>query len=59
MTERDIDDAWERIKRFSKYVNAAYPETSENDGFIDSPIQLINETKKELEPREVFEILTK
>ena len=49
LTQADIDDAWARICRFSQYVKSAFPET---DGIIDSPIQLINETKKELEKKE-------
>ena len=52
LTQQDIDDAWERIKRFSKYVKAAFPETEKTDGIIDSPVQLINETKNELENQE-------
>ena len=26
-TEKDIDDAWERLKRFFSYVRSAFPET--------------------------------
>ena len=33
LTQQDIDDAWERIKRFSKYVKAAFPET---EIYVDS-----------------------
>ena len=49
LTQQDIDDAWERLKRFSSYVKAAFPETEKTDGIIDSPIQLINETRIEIE----------
>ena len=52
LTQKDIDDAWERLKRFSRYVKVAFPETEKTDGIIDSPIQLINETKKALECRD-------
>lgn len=52
LTQHDIDDAWERLKRFSKYVKTAFPETKKTDGIIDSPIQLINKTKIELESTE-------
>lgn len=48
-TEKDIDDAWERLKRFSSYVRSAFPETEKTGGIIDSPIERITETKKELE----------
>ena len=52
LTQEDINDAWERINRFAPYVKAAFPETGKTGGIIDSPVQLINETKKELEARE-------
>lgn len=48
LTQNDIDDAWDRLNRFAAYVKAAFPETAETGGIIDSPIQLINETKAEL-----------
>ena len=51
-TKQDIDDAWERINRFKEYVKVAFPETESTGGIIDSPIQLINETKKRLEETE-------
>ncbi len=47
-TQNDIDDAWERLKRFAAYVQVAFPETKSTNGIIDSPIQRINETKAEL-----------
>lgn len=47
-TEKDIDDAWERLKRFSAYVRAAFPETEKTGGIIDSPIQEIPHTKEVL-----------
>ncbi|MBR3870973.1 MAG: D-serine ammonia-lyase [Clostridia bacterium] len=56
LTEQDIEDAWQRLKRFSKYVKVAFPETEKTDGIIDSPIQLINETKTELEKAENVKI---
>lgn len=56
LTDCDINDAWERIKRFARYVKTAFPETEKTEGIIDSPIQLINETKKELEKRGNVEI---
>ncbi|MBQ7037300.1 MAG: D-serine ammonia-lyase [Clostridia bacterium] len=52
LTQEDIDDAWERMKRFSQYVKVAFPETEKTDGMIDSPVRLIHETKKELECKE-------
>ena len=52
LTQHDIDDAWDRLNRFAAYVQAAFPETVKTQGIIDSPIQLINETKVELEKTE-------
>lgn len=52
LTQQDIDDAWERLKRFSAYVQVAFPETKSTNGIIDSQIQLINKTKAELEKTE-------
>jgi len=52
LTQHDIDDAWERLNRFAAYVQVAFPETVKTSGIIDSPIQLINETKAELEKAE-------
>lgn len=52
LTQHDIDDAWKRLNRFAAYVQVAFPETKKTGGIIDSPIQLINETKSELENKE-------
>ncbi len=45
LTQQDIDDAWARLNRFASYVQTAFPETKVTGGMIDSPIQLLNETK--------------
>lgn len=55
-TKNHIDDAWERLKRFSAYVKSAFPETEKTNGIIDSAIQKINETKAELEKSENIKI---
>ena len=52
LTQKDIDDAWDRINRFAEYVRIAFPETEKTGGIIDSPVQLINKTKEALEQRE-------
>ncbi len=51
-TERDIDDAWARLRRFASYVQTAFPETKSTGGIIDSPIQRICGTKSALENAE-------
>ena len=51
-TEKDIDDAWARLRRFASYVKAAFPETESTGGIIDSPVQPIGEAKIALERAE-------
>jgi len=48
----DVEDAWERLKRFAPYVKSAFPETAVTDGIIDSKIQKINEIIPALEKSE-------
>lgn len=52
LTQNDIDDAWERLKRFASYVKSAFPEAEKTGGIIDSPIELVPEMKKALEAKE-------
>ena len=52
----DVDDAWERLKRFAPYVRSAFPETESTGGIIDSSVQKINGTKSELELKENVKI---
>ena len=52
LTQDDIEDAWERLNRFSSYVRTAFPETEETGGIIDSPVQAVPEMKKALEKAE-------
>ena len=49
LTEEDIIDAEERLKRFSPYIKKVFPETKENDGIIESPIVQIPTMKKHIE----------
>lgn len=46
---KDIEDAEQRLKRFAPYIKAAFPETEETDGIIESPLVEINKMKKVLE----------
>lgn len=45
----DIEDAERRLTRFAPYIKAAFPETKENGGIIESPLVEINKMKKKLE----------
>ncbi len=56
LTAQEIEDAWERLRRFAPYVRAAFPETEATNGIIDSPIQRIEETKAALEKSENVKI---
>ena len=56
LTQEDIDDAWERLNRFAPYVRAAFPETKKTKGIIDSSLQLVKDTKAELEKAENVKI---
>ncbi|MBR3932486.1 MAG: D-serine ammonia-lyase [Clostridia bacterium] len=51
-TVQNIEDACERLNRFASYVRVAFPETESTGGIIDSPIELINNTKTALENKE-------
>ncbi|MBR5315332.1 MAG: D-serine ammonia-lyase [Firmicutes bacterium] len=45
----DIEDAEARLARFAPYLMAAFPETEETNGIIESPLLEINKMKKRLE----------
>lgn len=53
---QDIDDADARLKRFSPYLVKAFPETSVNNGIIESPLVEISKLKNYLteEPGKLF-----
>lgn len=41
VSEDQIEDAEARLKRFAAYLCAAFPETKENDGILESPLRKI------------------
>jgi len=45
----DVKDADERLKRFAPYISKAFPETSKENGIIESPLVEISDMKKYLE----------
>lgn len=49
LTMEDILDAKERLERFAPYIEAAFPETEEAHGIIESPIREIAKMKKVLD----------
>jgi D-serine dehydratase len=53
LSEADVKDAEERLKRFAPYIAKVFPETQKNNGIIESPVVRIPEMQKKLE--ELFE----
>ena len=51
LQENDIRDASDRLKRFANYFKVVFPETRNNDGLIESPLQSISRMKNELEKK--------
>lgn len=49
VSEADIKDAEDRLKRFAAFIEKEFPETAETHGLIESPIKEIPNMKKELE----------
>ncbi|MFS0689520.1 D-serine ammonia-lyase [Sporosarcina sp. 179-K 8C2 HS] len=48
ITEADVKDASERLKRFAPYIKKVFPETAEANGIIESPITAIPTMKEAL-----------
>jgi D-serine dehydratase len=51
LSEKDILEAEQRLKRFAPYIAKVFPETEEKDGMIESPLTNIVSMKAELESR--------
>lgn len=49
LTEEDLLDAEERLKRFAPYIAKAFPETNERNGIIESPTIRIPRMKEHME----------
>lgn len=49
VSDADIEDAKERLKRFAPFIMRCYPETVETNGLIESPLKPIPNMQKELE----------
>lgn len=51
LTEEDVKDAEERLKRFAPYIAQVFPETRNQNGIIESPITDIPLMKQKLEQK--------
>ena len=49
LTNNDILNAEERLKRFAPFIASVFPETSAMDGIIESPLQKVPELQKSME----------
>jgi len=52
LTEKDVKDAYERLKKFAPYIAKVFSETNKENGIIESPIIRIPRMKVEME--EIF-----
>jgi D-serine dehydratase len=49
LSEADVNDAEERLKRFAPYIAKVFPETQKNNGIIESPIIKIPNMQRKIE----------
>ncbi|MES9681884.1 D-serine ammonia-lyase [Bacillus sp. AFS001701] len=49
LTQDDVNDAGERLKRFAPYISKVFPETKDTKGIIESPLVQIPSMKQSLE----------
>ncbi|PGL67462.1 D-serine ammonia-lyase [Bacillus sp. AFS055030] len=49
LTQDDVNDADERLKRFAPYISKVFPETKDTNGMIESPLVQIPSMKQSLE----------
>lgn len=49
LTEANVKDAEERLKRFAPYIEKAFPETKKDNGIIESPVVKIPNMKEKIQ----------
>ncbi|MEH7401012.1 MULTISPECIES: D-serine ammonia-lyase [Bacillaceae] len=49
LTQDDVNDADDRLKRFAPYISKVFPETKDTNGIIESPLVQIPSMKQSLE----------
>ena len=56
VSDEELKDAEERLKRFAPFIKKSFPETAETDGIIETPLEPIFAMQKELEKKYETEI---
>ena len=56
VSDEELKDAEERLKRFAPFIKKSFPETAETDGIIESPLEPIFAMQKKLEKKYETEI---
>ena len=56
VSDEELKDAEERLKRFAPFIKKSFPETAETNGIIESPLEPIFAMQKELEKKYETEI---
>ena len=51
LSDEDLKDAEERLKRFAPFIKKSFPETEGTDGIIESPLEPIFSMQKTLEKK--------
>lgn len=49
VSDEELKDAEERLARFAPFIKKSFPETTETNGIIESPLEPIFEMQKDLE----------
>ncbi len=57
LSEEDVKDAEERLKRFAPYIAKVFPETQKTNGIIESPVVKISNMQRKIEEMFNQEIL--
>ena len=51
VSDEELKDAEERLKRFAPFIKKSFPETADTNGIIESPLESIFQMQKELEKK--------
>ena len=51
VSDKQLDEAEDRLKRFAPFIKKAFPETEKSNGIIESPLEPILNMQKKLEEK--------